>query len=126
MKDLKHTEKESLASETQDPLKTLCTGDSTTKGSGTFSANLVPNSDSGEKGLEISTKKRKESPAETIDFQKNIKLNFKEEAMKDIKVEVNTDNYLDMNPFNTCWDTSADELLNRIRVYISHRKLLKK
>ena len=70
MKDLKHMEKESLGSEIQDPLKTLCTDDSTTKGSGTFSANLAPSSDFGEKGPEISTKKRKESPAETIDFRK--------------------------------------------------------
>ena len=83
MKDLKHMEKESLGSETQDPLKTLCTDDSTTKGSGTFSAKLAPSSDFGEKGPEISTKKRKESPAENIDFQKNIKLNYKEEVMKD-------------------------------------------
>ena len=122
---LKHMDpapKESLDPETQDPLKTLCTDASTTKGSGTSSANLVPNSDFEEKGLETSTKKRKESPAETIDFQKNIKLNFKEEAMKDIKVEVKTDNYLDMNPFYTCWDTSADELLNRIRgVYLPQK-----
>jgi len=39
--------------------------------------------------------------------------------MKDINVQVKTDNYFDMNPFNTCLDESADELLNRIRgVYL--------